>query len=157
MSLGDFPYEDCANTNKALLASITNLANEGVLIVMSAGNADIDRSGNQVGENRADRNLPGCIGGIPNVFTVAALDFNCENDLFNIANYSFKGIPANYALPGTNIISTFKRGKYVTWSGTSMAAAMMAGLLHSTGGIDGIDTTLTLQHEGHSYTIPRRR
>jgi subtilisin family serine protease len=157
MSLGGFPYENCAESNEALFTSIQNLSNYGIFIVMSAGNTDLDKFGNSVGENRADRNLPGCISGIPNVFTIAALDYSCRNPCNNLAEYSFLGSPAKYALPGTNIISTYKRGKYVTWSGTSMAAALMAGLLHSTGGMEFLDTTNFIDHQNNRYIIPKRK
>ncbi|SDA52006.1 hypothetical protein SAMN03080617_00847 [Algoriphagus alkaliphilus] len=46
------------------------------------------------------------------------------------------GVPSvNWMAPGENVFSTFPGNQYATMSGISMAAALVAGLIHSKGGI----------------------
>lgn len=157
MSFGhDVPDGNCMDSNLALRNAIQNLANNNKSIVMSAGNIGRDdKNGIPIGENRASYNLPGCING-PNIYTIAALDYSCYNSCSNLADYSYRSSPVLYALPGTRIISTFKHGKYVVWSGTSMAAAFMAGLLHNVDSIGDLDFE-NGNFEGFQYKIPRFR
>lgn len=156
MSFGhDVPEGNCMDSNVALRNSIQNLASNNKSIVMSAGNIERDnRNGIPTGENRASINLPGCING-PNIYTIAALDYSCYNPCSNLADYSYRGSPVIYALPGTRIISTFKNGQYVVWTGTSMAAAFMAGLLHNVDSIVDLDTTDYVEFGELRFKIPK--
>ena len=93
-----------------------------MFVVMSAGNDGGD----------AGRNLPGCING-NNIFTVGALDFSCGSlgGKYSASNF---GSGVDYFVPGSNVFSTWPGGQYMVMSGTSMSAAIMAGIIHATRG-----------------------
>ena len=121
MSLGG--GNECSD-DPILRDLITSLGNDRIFVVMSAGNDGVMSS----------QNLPGCIDG-QNIVTVGALDFSCD-ELQGLAGYSNTGIPSiDYLAPGSNMISAFPNNQYQTMSGTSMAAAVVAGLIHSTGNL----------------------
>ncbi|HET9218437.1 MAG TPA: Ig-like domain-containing protein [Terriglobia bacterium] len=81
---------------------------EGIVLVAASGN---DNS-----------SAPAFPAGDKSVIGVSATD---ENDLF--ATGSNYGPAVFMAAPGTNIVSTYKDGGYITWSGTSASAALVAG------------------------------
>ncbi|MDF2156816.1 S8 family serine peptidase [Algoriphagus sp. CAU 1675] len=123
MSLGASVGLNCSNFEPFLNEMIVDLGSKGIFIVMSAGNDSA----------AANENLPGCING-PNVFTVGAMSFSCEalgvcSSLSNLGNP-----PIDWFAPGDNLISTFPGNQYQVMSGTSMAAALVAGVIHSKGG-----------------------
>jgi hypothetical protein len=144
MSLGEYDVTSCENSNPSLYSAIRELAARGFFIVMSAGNNQGD----------ANLNLPGCISG-PNIFTVAALDFNCSGGITGCASYSNYGAPAvDWAAPGSAIISTWPGRQYQVMSGTSMACALVAGIIHARNGAPASNGTLDCN--GTVYQIPRR-
>ncbi len=94
--------------------AVKNLGRKGILVSIAAGNDS---------EN-ADNTSPARANGI-NIYTVSAVSNN-----FRFANFSnFGNPPIDYAEPGIAIFSTYKKGKYATLSGTSMAAPHLAAIL----------------------------
>lgn len=132
MSLGDSGVMDCESSEPILRNIILDLGNKGVFVVMSAGNDSA----------LASTNLPGCING-PNILTVGSLDFSCGN-LKGLSSFSNSGIPpVDWVAPGENLVSTFPGNSYNVMSGTSMSAALVAGLIHSKGSLPNRSNTVT--------------
>jgi hypothetical protein len=111
------------------------LGNDGVFVVMSAGNE---------GGNVAF-NLPGNING-KNLFTVGSINSDGA-----FAGYSNSGSGIDYLTIGTRIFSSWKNGEYRMVSGTSMACAVLSGIIHARGGLPA--TSGSLQHNGITYPI----
>ncbi|HEY8898486.1 MAG TPA: S8 family serine peptidase, partial [Niastella sp.] len=108
MSLG----ED--QTSAILDAQVQGTAARGIYIAIAAGN-----------DNKpASQFSPGRVNGT-NIYTVSAID-----SLDNFASFSNYGNDVvDYAAPGVQILSTWLNGQYATFTGTSMAAPHVAGLL----------------------------
>jgi subtilisin len=108
MSLG----ED--QTSSILDAQVQGTAARGVYIAIAAGN-----------DNKpASQFSPGRANGT-NIYTVSAVD-----SLDNFASFSNYGNDVvDFAAPGVKILSTYLNGRYATFTGTSMAAPHVAGLL----------------------------
>lgn len=112
MSLGGGP-------SNALDQAVVAAAGNGVFFALAAGN-ESDWAGNH-SPARANH---------ANVFTVSAID---RSDVF--AGFSnFGNPPVDYAAPGVSILSLYKDGGTATYSGTSMAAPHVAGILLLRGG-----------------------
>lgn len=149
MSLG-IDIDNCENANPQLKEAIFNLAEKGIFVVMSAGNE---------GE-RAQKNLPGCIQGDQgtrarrNIFTVGSVNSNCENGIRRYSNFSNFGRPVKWVVPGRNIFSTFPDNSYHVGTGTSMAAALFAGVIYVTKGRPEVQEVIKREGADREYNVP---
>jgi subtilisin family serine protease len=116
MSLGTYGVRDCENANPTLRDAIRNLGNAGTWVVISSGNDFKD----------SKLALPGCING-NKVLTVGAM--TCEGTCAKYSNINPTTV--DWIAVGSNVYSTYKNGGYATMSGTSMAAPVVSGILHS--------------------------
>jgi len=144
MSLGAFGISNCANSNPILSEAIKNVASKGIFVVMSAGNDSGD----------ANMNLPGCIKG-PNIFTVGSIDFNCIDGEGGCSSFSNLGSNVNWVAPGDPVFSTSPGNEYQVWSGTSMSAAYVAGIVYASQGAPAVAGTVSCG--GSTYSIPKIR
>jgi subtilisin family serine protease len=143
MSLGSGAIENCENSDPIIRNMIQDLGNDQIFVVMSAGNDS----------QMANQNLPGCVNG-QNVITVGAVDFECTS-LGGLATYSNFGTPSiDFLAPGTNVFSSFPNNQYQVMSGSSMSAALVAGLIHSEGRLP--NTGGTIQLNGFTYPVAKR-
>ena len=102
-----------------------NAAKAGVRFALAAGNSGAEA-----------KNYSPARVNHPNVWTVSAID---DDDC--MPSFSNYGGPVDVAAPGVDVKSTAKGGGTVVYSGTSMAAPHVAGLLLSRwdgGSIDGV-------------------
>lgn len=94
--------------------AVQNAAAQGIAFSLAAGNSSAD----------ANDYTPARTNG-PNIYTVSATDSN--DDFAYFSNYG--NPPVDYAAPGVDVESLSKDGGTVVYSGTSMAAPHVAGLL----------------------------
>ena len=111
MSLGGSVYQPI---DDAVYAASQN----GIFFALAAGNESDD----------ANNHSPARVNG-SNIWTISAMDVND-----NFAYFSNYGTPVDFCMPGVSVYSTFKNGGYQTYSGTSMAAPHMCGVLLMTNG-----------------------
>jgi subtilisin family serine protease len=110
MSLGG--DDDQGSCNDGFLReAICNSVAAGLTYTVAAGNDNED----------AKRHAP---ANYPEVITVSALDDRTDD----FASFSNDGPLVDVIAPGVSILSTGRRGRYVTLSGTSMAAPHAAGV-----------------------------
>jgi subtilisin family serine protease len=103
---------------KSLHDAIKNATRNGILVIASAGNSGRVLPPPQI-QYPAD---------FPEVFSIAALEFDPANGRVQYANYSNCAPNVDGAAIGSNVISTIPGGKYGIMSGTSMAASHASGL-----------------------------
>ena len=95
--------------SKLLDDAIGDARSRGVIVVAAAGNLGTDR--------------PTYPASLPGVVSVAALDSGGRS----LGAYSSRGSWVKSAAPGTNVIGPIPGGRYASWSGSSMAAPVVAG------------------------------
>lgn len=110
MSLGGGAHE-------ILDTAVWNAAETGILFSLAAGNESVDAA------TRSPARVEH-----PNVYTVSAVD---DQDRFaSFSNYGGPtAAPVEYAAPGVNVLSLFPGTTTIRFSGTSMAAPHVAGML----------------------------
>ncbi len=143
MSLGASGYSSTLHT------AIQNSVAKGVVYIVAAGNGARDVYGADGVFGNSDDTFP---ASFPEVAAISAMvdtdgqpggkggstSFGKDDSFATFSNFSrhvVAGNPVNspgraidLILPGVNIFSTYKDGKYATMSGTSMAAPHAAGL-----------------------------
>ncbi|PEN11400.1 peptidase S8 [Longibacter salinarum] len=125
-------------TSDALDTAVKNLADQGVLVALAAGNSGED----------ANLSSPSRVE-YPGVYTVSAMD-----DTDSFASFSnFGNPPIEFASPGVDVESTYKDGGYATLSGTSMASPHLAGILLITGANPPTDGTVNNDPDGDADPI----
>lgn len=129
LSLGANDVDLCKQSSsefRVIREALRDLAREKTHIVIASGNESAD----------AANSLPGCIN-FNNIYTVAAMD--CDSTLKQCADYANFGKPVDWVAVGTNVFSTYPGGVYRLMSGTSMATAVVSGIIHANGGepLDG--------------------
>ena len=123
--------------SNSLDLAVVNAANAGVKFSLAAGNSDADA--NNYSPARVNHD---------NVYTISAIDIN---DVF--AWFSNWGNPpVDWAAPGVTVLSTKKGGGTTTFSGTSMSAPHVAGIL-LLGGIKS-DGTVKAGDDSDEYPDP---
>ncbi len=113
--------------SSALDTAVRNAANLGIRFSIAAGNGNSSGVGVD-----ADTVSPASAGDHPNVYTVSAVD-----SAYRMATFSnWDRIDASdsvddvdVAAPGVGVLSYNASGQLASWSGTSMAAPHVAGLL----------------------------
>jgi subtilisin family serine protease len=136
LSLGS--YDSTNNIDSVpqpLLRAIGSLGRAGIFVTMSAGNNAGD----------ASFNIPGLING-KNIFTTAAI-----STIKTIAPYSNYGSPVDFVSVGNRVMSTYKDQSYTALSGSSMASAITAGIIHANGGKPSNGEKVTIN--GKEYII----
>ncbi|MBX2962866.1 MAG: S8 family serine peptidase [Cyclobacteriaceae bacterium] len=124
LSLGANDVDLCKQSSvdfRVIREALRDLAKEGTHVVIASGNESAD----------AANSLPGCIN-FNNIYTVAAMD--CDSTFKQCADYANFGKPVDWVAVGTNVFSTYPGGVYRLMSGTSMATAVVSGIIHANGG-----------------------
>jgi len=100
----------CDSVLPDLTNAIKYATQKNITVVVAAGN-----SGN------AGISIPGCVSYSTTVGAVDSKD--------KVANFSGRGSALDITAPGVNIYSTVLGNNYASWSGTSMATPMVAGVI----------------------------
>lgn len=146
LSLGTMEPNLCKNQRpayKVLEQAINLLAEDTTYIVIASGNES----------GKARHSLPACIdqNESDNVFVVAAID--CDSICETYAN--FDRPPVLWVANGTNVFSTYPGNLYAVMSGTSMATAVVSGIIHAKGGPPSSGGNISCGPPPREYKIAR--
>ncbi len=117
LSLGGYFGIFWCGTFSSYKSAVETLANAGNRVAIAAGNSS-DNAGNY---------QPACLNG-NNIYTVSAMRCNRSFDS-SYSNYNMD--PVDYIATGTSVYSTNINNGYTWKTGTSMAAPVVAGILHA--------------------------
>jgi subtilisin family serine protease len=131
---------DGSEYSQALYDSINYAGTQGVVVVVAAGNESAN--------NDIVATYPASIR-LPNVISVAAID--SSGNLASFSNYGASTV--DLAAPGVNIWSTVP-GSYAAWSGTSMAAPFVTGVVSLVIGQNPSLTAAQVVHQVLANTKP---
>lgn len=110
-------YGGLCSIFSSYITAISGLASNGTRVAIAAGNSSANAALYQ----------PACVN-MANVYTVAAM--NCSN-VFASSYSNYNMNPVDYIAAGTNLYSCNWNGSYTLKTGTSMAAPIVAGILHA--------------------------
>lgn len=148
MSLGGVVV-NCANFG--LRSQMIRLTNRGAYIVVAAGNGP-----GFVGVE-AEGYLPACVNG-NRIFTIGSMNLDFDTDPFSESFSPFSNFgmpPIDWLTPGNYIFTIYPGNQYAVMQGTSMSAALMAGLIHLTNGVLREKTTVPgINDETYPYPVP---
>lgn len=127
------PTENCESFCPAIRDAVLNLGNAGTWVVIAAGDE----------HDSAQRFFPGCING-DHVVTVSSV--RCDQSYCNTSNWNWPGATPviDWVATGVNVYSTVPPDKYKAVTGTDMAAAVVAGIIHARGGAPVQGGTITV-------------
>ena len=108
-----------STNNPALKDAVGWAGDNGVIVVVAAGNQSNDIDIASVAY------YPAAYADLPNLLSVASVD--PDGGLSSYSNYGYDSV--DLAAPGASVLSTGIGGTYVHWSGTSMAAPHVSGVL----------------------------
>jgi hypothetical protein len=125
-----------ASVSEALDLAVYNASENEIKFILSAGN----------NSEHANNRSPARVNGTY-IYTISAMD--STDNYASFSNYG--NPPIDFCQPGVSIYSTHIGGQYATRSGTSMAAAHMAGIL--LWGAPGTDGTVNGDPDGNADAI----
>lgn len=136
---------------RGILKQIRNLANKGVYVVMASGNVHDD----------SELFFPGCFDYNDHVITVASMgiSYDFESGTYSVPVYSdfstFGSPSIDFVAPGEMMFSTFPEDSYAVLTGTSMATALVSGIIHVNGGLPNGSQTMTGPPSNTTYPIAK--